>query len=235
MVAARRRCRGRESNPHAPVGAADFKSSPSASADFGQPEKVLHTANSEKCWYARRFGSFRWLMWPQSGPQRRARVRARSADRPYMSRRGMVRRSRKPLSVIDGSRVQIPPPPLNEAVRPTKAHRFRHAAVSAAASAPRNSFSDRAAARSPAAHRHLVPDPYFSATKLDWLLARTDVRPDDLAFGTVDSWLVWKLTNGRVHATDLTNTSRRCCSIPGRSPGATTARALRHRPCVLAS
>ena len=54
----------------------------------------------------------------------------------------------------------------------------------------------------------LVPDPYFSATKLEWLLARTDVPHAELAFGTVDSWLVWKLTGGRVHATDLTNASR---------------------------
>ncbi len=54
----------------------------------------------------------------------------------------------------------------------------------------------------------LVPDPYFSATKLEWLLAHTDRAPDELAFGTVDSWLVWKLTGGRVHATDLTNASR---------------------------
>ena len=54
----------------------------------------------------------------------------------------------------------------------------------------------------------LVPDPYFSATKLEWLLARTDARPGELAFGTVDSWLVWKLTDGGVHATDLTNASR---------------------------
>ena len=54
----------------------------------------------------------------------------------------------------------------------------------------------------------LVPDPYFSATKLEWLLARSDVARSELAFGTVDSWLVWKLTGGRVHATDLTNASR---------------------------
>ena len=54
----------------------------------------------------------------------------------------------------------------------------------------------------------LVPDPYFSATKLEWLLARTDLPRGELAFGTVDSWLVWKLTGGRVHATDLTNASR---------------------------
>ena len=54
----------------------------------------------------------------------------------------------------------------------------------------------------------LVPDPYFSATKLEWLLARTDVPRAELAFGTVDSWLVWKLTGGRVHATDMTNASR---------------------------
>jgi glycerol kinase len=54
----------------------------------------------------------------------------------------------------------------------------------------------------------LVPDPYFSATKLEWLLARTDTPRDELAFGTIDSWLVWKLTRGRAHVTDLTNASR---------------------------
>jgi glycerol kinase len=54
----------------------------------------------------------------------------------------------------------------------------------------------------------LVPDPYFSATKLEWLLARTGVAPEELAFGTVDAWLVWRLTGGRVHVTDRTNASR---------------------------
>ena len=54
----------------------------------------------------------------------------------------------------------------------------------------------------------LVPDPYFSATKLEWLLARCDAPRDTLAFGTVDAWLVWNLTRGRVHATDRTNASR---------------------------
>jgi glycerol kinase len=52
----------------------------------------------------------------------------------------------------------------------------------------------------------LVPDPYFSATKLEWILAKHDAAP--LAFGTVDSWLVWKLTGGEVHATDVSNASR---------------------------
>jgi glycerol kinase len=52
----------------------------------------------------------------------------------------------------------------------------------------------------------LVPDPYFSATKLEWMLRGRDAN--GLAFGTVDSWLVSKLTNGRVHATDVTNASR---------------------------
>jgi glycerol kinase len=57
----------------------------------------------------------------------------------------------------------------------------------------------------------LVPDPYFSATKLEWLLARHD---GDLAFGTVDTWLVWKLTGGAVHVTDETNASRTLlCSL----------------------
>src|SRR6185503_17907920 len=51
----------------------------------------------------------------------------------------------------------------------------------------------------------LVPDPYFSATKLEWLLR--DRSADGLAFGTVDSWLLWRLTAGTVHATDVTNAS----------------------------
>ena len=54
----------------------------------------------------------------------------------------------------------------------------------------------------------LVPDPYFSATKLEWLLARTELPQPELAFGTVDSWLVWRLTRGELHATDVTNASR---------------------------
>ena len=53
----------------------------------------------------------------------------------------------------------------------------------------------------------LVPDPYFSATKLEWLLDETG-RRDGLAFGTVDSWLVWRLTRGERHLTDRTNASR---------------------------
>src|SRR5438132_10383951 len=59
----------------------------------------------------------------------------------------------------------------------------------------------------------LVLDPYFSATKLEWLLTNGGVQADDdLAFGTVDSWLLWKLTaggnSGPVHATDPSNASR---------------------------
>ena len=58
----------------------------------------------------------------------------------------------------------------------------------------------------------LVPDPYFSATKLEWLLRRHDAR--GLAFGTVDSWLVWRLTGGGRHVTDVTNASRTMlCSL----------------------
>jgi len=59
----------------------------------------------------------------------------------------------------------------------------------------------------------LVVDPYFSATKIEWLLKHVDglrarARRGALAFGTVDSWLVWKLSGGAVHATDPTNASR---------------------------
>jgi glycerol kinase len=59
----------------------------------------------------------------------------------------------------------------------------------------------------------LVIDAYFSATKLKWMLdnvpgARTKAENGELAFGTIDSWLVWKLTNGAVHVTDVSNASR---------------------------
>src|SRR5437773_1670352 len=59
----------------------------------------------------------------------------------------------------------------------------------------------------------LVVDAYFSATKLDWILhnvpgARAKAKAGKLAFGTVDSWLVWNLTGGRVHVTDPSNASR---------------------------
>ncbi len=59
----------------------------------------------------------------------------------------------------------------------------------------------------------LVLDPYFSASKLQWLLERVDglrarAEAGELAFGTVDSWLLYRLTGGAVHATDVTNASR---------------------------
>ena len=59
----------------------------------------------------------------------------------------------------------------------------------------------------------LLLDPYFSATKISWLLdavpgARTRAERGELAFGTIDSFLLWRLTNGKSHATDATNASR---------------------------
>jgi glycerol kinase len=59
----------------------------------------------------------------------------------------------------------------------------------------------------------LVLDPYFSGTKIKWILDNVDGAREladngDLLFGTVDSWLVWKLTEGSVHITDVTNASR---------------------------
>jgi glycerol kinase len=55
----------------------------------------------------------------------------------------------------------------------------------------------------------LVLDPYFSASKLDWMFTEGGVEANsDLAFGTVDSWLVYKLTGGDQHVTDVTNASR---------------------------
>jgi glycerol kinase len=58
----------------------------------------------------------------------------------------------------------------------------------------------------------LRPDPYFSATKIEWLLKKPEIafvaRNGRLLIGTIDTWLIWKLTGGRVHATDPTNASR---------------------------
>jgi len=55
----------------------------------------------------------------------------------------------------------------------------------------------------------LVLDPYFSGTKFEWLLRERDIPvDDDLALGTIDTWLIWNLTGGEVHATDVTNASR---------------------------
>ncbi len=59
----------------------------------------------------------------------------------------------------------------------------------------------------------LLLDPYFSATKLGWILdnvpgARKRAKRGELAFGTIDSFLLWRLTGGKVHATDVTNASR---------------------------
>ena len=59
----------------------------------------------------------------------------------------------------------------------------------------------------------LIPDAYFSASKIKWMLdnlpgVREQARRGELAFGTIDSWLIWHLTGGKTHATDYTNASR---------------------------
>ncbi len=59
----------------------------------------------------------------------------------------------------------------------------------------------------------LIPDAYFSGTRIKWILdnvegAREQADKGELLFGTVDTWLIWKLTNGRSHSTDYTNASR---------------------------
>ena len=59
----------------------------------------------------------------------------------------------------------------------------------------------------------LIPDAYFSGSKVKWILdhvegARERAQKGELLFGTVDTWLIWKLTQGAVHVTDYTNASR---------------------------
>src|SRR5439155_6228470 len=59
----------------------------------------------------------------------------------------------------------------------------------------------------------LLIDAYFSATKIAWILdnvpgARARAERGELAFGTIDTWLIWRLTSGKYHVTDMTNASR---------------------------
>jgi glycerol kinase len=76
-------------------------------------------------------------------------------------------------------------------------------------------FCRQHASEQPSIYRRtgLVLDPYFSATKIRWLLEqdaalKAQAESGKLACGTIDSWLIWRLTAGRVHATDVTNASR---------------------------
>ncbi len=76
-----------------------------------------------------------------------------------------------------------------------------------------NELKDKGHAENIQQKTGLVIDAYFSATKLKWILdnvegARKKAENGDLCFGTIDSWLLFKLTNGKVHATDVTNASR---------------------------
>jgi glycerol kinase len=85
----------------------------------------------------------------------------------------------------------------------------------------------------------LVLDPYFSGTKLGWMLenvtgARKRAAKGELAFGTIDSWLIWKLTGGEAHVTDYTNASRTLLfDIGKRAWDAELCKALRVVPEVL--
>lgn len=76
-----------------------------------------------------------------------------------------------------------------------------------------NELKEKGLAELIAAKTGLIIDAYFSATKVRWILenvagARQKAEAGELAFGTVDSWLIWKLTSGQSHLTDITNASR---------------------------
>lgn len=76
-----------------------------------------------------------------------------------------------------------------------------------------NELKEKGLAEKIAAKTGLIIDAYFSATKIRWILenvkgARAQAEAGELAFGTVDSWLIWKLSTGRAHLTDITNASR---------------------------
>ena len=89
-----------------------------------------------------------------------------------------------------------------------------------------------------AATTGLLLDPYFSATKIAWMLdhvpgARARAERGELAFGTIDSFLLWRLTGGAVHATDITNASRTCSTTSASSAGTPSCAAcsMFRNPC----
>ena len=146
--------------------------------------------------------------------RRRGRSRATRASRPPSSRRSGSRTSARRPSCGSG------------ATRAAGRTRDRLAGPAHGRSAARELPAELIRERT-----GLVPDPYFSATKLEWLLARTGLPRSELAFGTVDTWLVWKLTGGRVHVTDLTNASRTMLLDLGHARlGRRAARPVRRRP-----
>ena len=76
-----------------------------------------------------------------------------------------------------------------------------------------NELKEKGAEKPVSEKTGLLLDPYFSASKINWILnkvdnARNRAEKGELAFGTIDSFLIWRLTEGRVHATDATNASR---------------------------
>jgi len=89
------------------------------------------------------------------------------------------------------------------------------------------------------AHTGLVIDPYFSGTKIAWILenvegARAKAEKGQLLFGTIDTWLIWNLTQGRVHVTEYTNASRTMLfNIHTLAWDDTMLKALNIPPCML--
>lgn len=85
----------------------------------------------------------------------------------------------------------------------------------------------------------MLIDAYFSGTKLKWLLdnvpgARAQAERSELAFGTIDSWLIWQLTGGAVHTTDVSNASRTMLfdvHITSGMPNYWACWTFRHRSC----
>ena len=76
-----------------------------------------------------------------------------------------------------------------------------------------DAFAKTETGKNSTARTGLIPDAYFSASKIQWILEHVDgalerAHAGQLLFGTVDTWLIWKLTGGRSHVTDVTNASR---------------------------
>src|SRR5258707_7879646 len=130
----------------------------------------------------------------------RCRVREKKAGREAMTSAGTVPPTRRKPGVLGH------PPPGPAVHRPAFGGRRRTADICARL---------KAEGHEPAisAKTGLIIDPYFSGTKVAWILdqvpgARERADRGELMFGTVDCYLLWRLTGGKVHATDATNASR---------------------------
>ena len=151
--------------------------------------------------------SIRRPAWSSTIPRRSGRRRSRPCAPPWRRRASAPRTSPRSASPISAR------PRSSGTARPAGPSTTPSSGRTGAPPTPARRCGQGGHETAIAARTGLLLDPYFSATKIAWLLdhvegARAAARAGRLAFGTVDSFLLWRLTGGKVHATDATNAAR---------------------------